>query len=145
MRTLCLVLVGVVVGWAASGADGTRDAVGEDLSRGVVQENAESSAACAKEMLRAAQAALEATEVNYTHGNAALEDVCLWSRRAMKAALATGDTSAAAKHWKRMSALKEQVDAAARVGAECGDAASVAAAAYYAAEAMQTHQSFKGR
>lgn len=30
MRTLCLVLIGVVIGWAASGVDWTRDAVGEE-------------------------------------------------------------------------------------------------------------------
>jgi hypothetical protein len=30
MRTLCLVLVGVVVGWAASGVDWSRDAVGQE-------------------------------------------------------------------------------------------------------------------
>lgn len=31
MRTLCLVLVGVVIGWAASGVDWTRGAVGEEI------------------------------------------------------------------------------------------------------------------
>jgi hypothetical protein len=30
MRTLCLILLGVVVGWAASGVDWTRDAVGQE-------------------------------------------------------------------------------------------------------------------
>lgn len=30
MRSFCLLLVGVVVGWAASGFDWTRDAVGQD-------------------------------------------------------------------------------------------------------------------
>ena len=30
MRTFCFILVGVVVGWAASGVDWTRDAVGQD-------------------------------------------------------------------------------------------------------------------
>lgn len=30
MRTLCLLLAGVLVGWAASGVDWTRDAVGQD-------------------------------------------------------------------------------------------------------------------
>ena len=32
MRTLCLVLVGVVVGWAASGVDLSREAAGQDSS-----------------------------------------------------------------------------------------------------------------
>jgi hypothetical protein len=30
MRTLCLIIAGVVVGWAASGVDWTRDAVGQE-------------------------------------------------------------------------------------------------------------------
>lgn len=30
MKTLCLLVVGVVVGWAASGVDWTRDAVGQE-------------------------------------------------------------------------------------------------------------------
>lgn len=30
MRTLCLLLVGVALGWAAGGVDCTRDAVGQD-------------------------------------------------------------------------------------------------------------------
>jgi hypothetical protein len=33
MRILCLLLVGVVVGWAASDVDWTRDAVGQTMNR----------------------------------------------------------------------------------------------------------------
>ena len=33
MRTLCLLLVGIVVGWAASGVDWTLDAVGQEAAR----------------------------------------------------------------------------------------------------------------
>jgi hypothetical protein len=33
MRTACLLLVGVIVGWAASGVDWSRDAVGQEAVR----------------------------------------------------------------------------------------------------------------